>query len=219
MIGVVPGPLMRSSLAMSERPPASSRKRSLVIASSAKTASRSSGAATRSNSPTGGKRLGTTRWLGRHRVRRACRRTCCARMSAVLTTAPGIEVLSHDVKVGDISRKHAFQRRLAAKDRGSVRLAHPGIRGRGVGKQNLQRLVNAENVRDPLQRVASDLSMTRLLPKKKSRTWRAAEERARFVAGELPFIGDAKEGAQGRTRQAIGLRRWLGGVRDGGADR
>ena len=81
------------------------------------------------------------------------------------------------------------------------------LRRRGVGKQNLQCLVNAEDVRDPLQRVASDLSMTCLLPEKKSRTWRAAEERARFVAGELPFIGDAKEGAQGGIREAVGLRR------------
>src|SRR5437773_1192814 len=165
MIAVAPGPLMRSSCATSESSPAFSRKRSLVIASSAKTASRSSGAATRSNSPTGGKRLGTTRWLGRHRVRRACRR---ARMSAVLTTAPGIEILSHDVKVGDISGKHPFQRRLAAKDRGSIRLAHPGIGGRVIGKQNLQGLVDAEDVRDPLQRIASDLSVSRLLPEEKS---------------------------------------------------
>src|SRR5207247_9906525 len=106
-----------------------------------------------------------------------CRRARWTRTSAVVTTPRRIEVLPHDVKVGDISRKHPFQRRLAAKDRGSVWLAHPGIRGRRVGKQNLQRLVNAEDVRDPLQRVASELSMTRLLPKKKSRTWRAAEER------------------------------------------
>src|SRR6266540_1471046 len=144
MIGVVPGPLTRSPFATSESSPASSRKRSLVIASSAKTASRSSGAATRSNNPTGGKRLGTTRWLGRHRVRRTCRRAYCT--SAVLTTAPGIEVLPHDIQVSDVPREHPFQCRLAAKNRGSVGLAHPGICGRWVGEQNLQRLVDTEDV-------------------------------------------------------------------------
>src|SRR2546422_8546242 len=199
MIGVVPGPATRSSFATSESSPASSRKRSLVIASSAKTASRSSGAATRSNNPMGGKRLGTTRWLGRHRVRRAYRRAYCARASDVLTTAPGIEVLPYDIQVGNVPREHPFQRRLAAKNRGSVGLADPGIRGRGVGEQDLQRLVNTEDVRDPLQRVASELSMARFLPEEKSRAWRAAEERARFVAGELPFIGDAEESAQRRA--------------------
>src|SRR5512132_3557740 len=177
MIGVVPGPLTRSAFATSESSPASSRRRSLVIASSSKTASRSAAVATRSNRPTGGKRLGTSRWLGYHRVRRAGRRACCPRSSGVLTAAPGIEVLPHDIQVGHIPRKHPFERGLAAENRGGVGLAHPRIRRRSVGEQDLQRLVDAEDIRHPLQRIAPELPVARLLPEEESRTRRATEER------------------------------------------
>ena len=55
------GPLMRRVFGTSFRASASSRRRGLVSASIANTASRSAGTAMRSNSPTGGKRLGTMR--------------------------------------------------------------------------------------------------------------------------------------------------------------
>src|SRR5579864_5493626 len=162
MMGVVPGPLTRSALGTSARSPISSRKRSLVIASSSKTASRSSLAATRSNRPTGGKRLGTSRWLGRQRVRRIG--ACKAGSSFDSATAPSVEVLPYDVQIGDVSGEHALQRRLAAEQRRCIWLAHPGVRGRNIRQQNLQGFVNAEDVRDALQRVSGKLTLTGSFP-------------------------------------------------------
>ncbi len=83
------GHLTRRSRGTRASWPSSSRSRALVIDSTANSASRSSGAAMRSNTPSGGKRLGTMRQASGHCTRarrgvrfiasRAARRGSCAR--------------------------------------------------------------------------------------------------------------------------------------------
>src|SRR6185437_2540632 len=67
--GVLPGPLTRCSFGTFDNSPHSSRRRGLVSASISYSASRSFGSAIASNTPTGGRRLGTMRYARCQRMR------------------------------------------------------------------------------------------------------------------------------------------------------
>src|SRR5688500_997008 len=210
MIQVAPGPETRSSGGTQVISPIWSRSRSLVSDSTAITASRSAGSATRSKRSIGGKRLGTMRKQGAHRTRRMGSAT---RRDSVVATALRIEVAANLVEVGDVPGEHSVERRSAVERRRRVRTPHPGIGRALVGNEHLECPVDAEDVGQSLERVAGERGRPLALPLEVGGARLESEERHLLVDTERPEIGDAEEGAKcgasgGRERIA---RRSLGG--------
>src|SRR4029450_12364868 len=99
--------------------------------------------------------LATMRWHGANLTACAMYEVATIRGAARgRLSALGVEVLAHHEEVRDLAGQHALERRAASERRGIIRCAHPLVRGARVRQQDLQGLVDAEQVRQPLERVA-----------------------------------------------------------------
>src|SRR4030095_11029971 len=70
-----------------------------------------------------------------------------------LAAALRVEVFADDVQIGDLAAEHAVERRAAAEQARAVGLAHPLVGPPGRRKEDLQRRVDAEQVRQPLEQM------------------------------------------------------------------
>src|SRR5690606_21438736 len=85
--------------------------------------------------------------------------------------------------------------------------AHPRIRRPLVREQDLERLVDPDHVRDPLQHVARERRGAISLPLEIRRPRGRAEEADLFVDAESPQLRYAEEGAQPRLRHLLSWHR------------
>src|SRR5882724_9140072 len=86
------------------------------------------------------------------------------RHSAFRSAALRVEILAHDVEVGDITRQHPVERGSATKHGGFVGTSDPLVGGASVGEEKLESLVDAEDVGDSLERVAWQPHLRLLAP-------------------------------------------------------
>jgi hypothetical protein len=102
-------------------------------------------------------------------------------------------------QVAQVSRQHALQRRLAAEGRGAVGLADPFVGRLLVRQEDLQRFVDAQDVRNAFQRVARQgRRFRRLAPAEPGGPGRLAEQaklllrwKARMPAAAIRWVAMA----------------------------
>src|SRR3954468_18645118 len=205
MMKPAPGPTTRSSRGTSERSPTASRSLGLNADSMAWTASSSSFRATRSNRST----VGNTPGMMRKAAVQWTRRTAIGlsgdgvsdttgtsggvgRNSGKVAATFAVEIGTNQKEARDAAQ-HQVDGRLSVEQRGGVRLLNPLGGGRS-GQQDLQRFVDAEDMRQPLERVRRERRRRRLLPPEERRARREAEQRHLLLRVEPPLAGDVVEG-------------------------
>src|SRR6185437_6735890 len=99
--------------------------------------------------------------------------------------------------------QHQLERRPPAKQRRIVGTVDPSRR-KLRRQQDLQTLVDAEDVRQPLDRIRRQRRRRRLLPAKEGRARGESEQRHLLRAVEAPFVGDAEEGGESGPRDLRG---------------
>src|SRR3954466_11971246 len=75
-----------------------------------------------------------------------------------------VEVLANDVQVRNVARQHPIERGPATEDGSFIRTADPLVRRARVGQKELERLIDTENVGDPLERIARQAHLGFLAP-------------------------------------------------------
>jgi hypothetical protein len=106
-----------------------------------------------------------------------------------LAPALRVEVLAHHEEIGDLAAQHALERRAAAEHRRGVRLAQPLVGAARERKEDLQRRIDAEQVREPLEQVpveAADLALLPLI----ERGAADPEQRGLLGSAQLPRLGE-----------------------------
>ena len=156
-----------------------------------------------SNTPTGGKRLGhdavgalpADAFIGggsRHDARFS--KAPLSFRDASISPSLRIQILPHHEQVGDVAGQHALQRGLAAEGRCIVRPAQPRVGAIRLREQDRQRLEDAEQVADALQRVARQRAVVLALP--------FVERRFRRIAEQFALLGDLQFQRSARLKKA-----------------
>ena len=115
-----------------------------------------------------------------------------------------VQVPPYLVQVRHVPGQHSLQRGTAAEWLRIVRLTHPRVRRLLVRQQHLQRLVDAQHVRDPLQHVVRQRFHALLLPLEVRRTGRAAQQPHLLLHAQGPERGDPEECPQTGLCHALG---------------
>src|SRR5579872_7564769 len=189
------------------------RARSFVKASIASSCLKCCAGAILAKTFTRGSRVGMMRQHGCQRTRVTGR----AFLTGSLGPSPAlcVEILAYDEEVGDIAGQHALECAATVKNQGFVRFANPGIGGTRIGKENLERLIDAEHVRNPFQRVARQRSRRGFAPTVKRGCGGQAEQAHLLVCSEAPEFCDFEECQQSRLRVAargrFGVQMFQGG--------
>ena len=102
------------------------------------------------------------------------------------TASLGIDVLSDDKQIGNLTEPHSVQSRLAAKHRSFIRLLDPLIRRLLIRHQNLKCLVDPDYVRDALKSVSRENGVRVLLPLEEGRPGRPTQESYLIVNRQIP---------------------------------
>ena len=98
-------------------------------------------------------------------------------------------------QVRHLAAEHAIECGAAAEQARRIRFANPFLGAPRRRKEDLQRRVDAEQVREALKHVAVERRDLALLPLVERRL-RDAEQRRLLRDREIPRIGETEEGAQ-----------------------
>ena len=128
-----------------------------------------------------------------------------------LAPALRVEVLAHDVEVGDLAAEHAVERRAAAEQRRRVGLAHPFVGAALRREEDLQRRVDAEQVRQPLEQMP--VERRRPCPASTGRAWCG---RRRAASSARRPRGSQASARRKKVRSAAPAARARGQVDGGG---
>ena len=131
-------------------------------------------------------------------------------------SAPGragrVEIGADLGEVGDVTRAHAGEGRLAAER--AVGAFDPTIGLTRVGVEDLQSFVDAGDVADAAQRVRGNAHGVARAPGVVGSGGGVAEEDTGFLGGDSPGVGDVEEAAEGEDGVDSG-RGGAGGGFDG----
>jgi hypothetical protein len=126
-------------------------------------------------------------------------------LSPCLPSPPelSIDVLPHHVEIRHIPGGHAGNRRVAAEGGGGVGLVDPGIGC--CGEQRLQALIDAQNIRNPFQRVLAQGAHGAALPAPQGGAAMEAQQVHLLSLSQVPGRGDAEKCPQGGAGQFLSL--------------
>lgn len=134
-------------------------------------------------------------------------RLACDTLATALSriAALRVDILPDREQVGDIARRHALECRPTTEDGAPVRLVHPFMGA--AWQQDLQALVDAKNVGNPLEGILRDGSDGSALPRLQCGAAVQPQQTHLVLLLELPGLCDAEEGPQRRAGQILSARR------------